>query len=86
VLFANYARRYFNRTYAEQDIVFCFSRNTDNQSQSDPKSLKNDILGLSTLNVPYEGNVIPREFHNFYNCSQFQRISYFTDTKNIIVE
>ncbi len=86
MLFANYARRYLNRTYAEQDVVFCFSRNTDSQSLTESKNLKNDIIGLSCLNVPYASYSIPKDFHNFYNCSQFQRISYFTDTKNIIVE
>lgn len=70
------------KNYSEQDIVYAFSRNDHEDDK--PDEVHNDIIGLSSINLPHQGKVIRKEFQNFYNCVYSHQVSYFNKNKNLI--
>ena len=83
VMCSDYALREINKNYSSQDIIFAFSKNSFGEDSS--KFAKNDLIGLSSIYIPHNQKMIPKDFHNFYNCDDTHKISYFNHNINLIV-
>jgi hypothetical protein len=35
--------------------------------------------------LPQKGHTIPKVFQNFYNCTHYDRVSHFSETKSFLV-
>lgn len=85
VLYNAYGARQEHKYTALQDVMFVFSKNTEVARRNEPTPDKNDLIGVSCINVPHRGFTIPKDFHNFYNCVGYERVSYFCQNKSLIV-
>lgn len=85
ILYNAYGARFEGKYAAEQDIMFCFSKNTETSKKQEPPGDKNDIIGISSIQIPLRGHSIYKGFHNFYNCANYDQVSYFHDNKSFIV-
>ena len=65
-------------------MIYVFSRN-HHEDESFNDEAKNDIIGLSSINLPQDDYKLVKDFSNFYNFSGNQRISYFKDMRVYIV-
>lgn len=82
VICSDYASREIYKNYSNQDVLFAFSKNS---SEDTSQFAKNDLIGLSSIFISHEEKLIPKDFHNFYNCNETHRISYFNNNLNLIV-
>lgn len=50
-------------------MLYVFSRNHHDEDDSFSEEAKNDIIGLSSINLPKDDYKLVKDFSNFYNCS-----------------
>ena len=81
VAYAHYARRTKCGSCSDQDILYAFSKNNND----DDKKIYNDIIGLSNLYVPSKGKRLSSLMSNLYNCVDSHRLSQFSSNKALIV-
>lgn len=81
VAYAHYARRTTCNGCSEQDILYAFSKNNNDND----KKIYNDVIGLSNLYVPAKGKRLSGLMSNFYNCVDSHRLSQFSNNKALIV-
>lgn len=85
MLYSSFCYRSEGKHAAEQDVLFCLLKNDDNHPRRETTTEKNDVIGVSCLQLPLLHYSVPKPFHNFYNCMDYSRSSYFTETKLLIV-
>lgn len=79
----NFTKRITNKHYSEQEILYYFSKNK--HSEDEKSVANNDIIGLSSIFIPHTDCNIPKELYNFYDCTNSNKVSYFHETKSVIV-
>ena len=86
VVYADFGSSQDFDTFYSQDIVYGCKKD-DSEYHSEKKSWNGypNFLGVSTIDLSYDGTFLNSEFQNFYNCFNSHRTSHFKSTKNIIV-
>lgn len=86
VIYADFGHFTQHERYYTQDIIFACKKDESEFNHEKAKwDTIGNFLGVSTLDLSYDGSYLDNELQNLYNCAHSHRNSYFKKTKNILV-
>jgi hypothetical protein len=86
VVYADFGASQKFENFYSQDIVYGCKKD-DSEYIADKKTWNGypNFLGVSTIDLSYDGSHLNSDFQNMYNSFNSHRTSHFKSTKNIIV-